>query len=453
MGALNQPPLENMSAQHWSNRVSFIITTAAFAVGLGNIWRFPYVAGESGGGAFLFVYLLLVLLVGIPILVVEIGLGRMARTTPLLGYGLLSRASSWNGIGWLGLFGTFLIMCFYVMIMAWVVIYGYTCLDGQLTGMAAGALPEKFKAVSTDLDLIVMVIAGIIIASILIVRRGLQAGLEKYTRLMMIGLALIILGFAVWAATLPGAHAGYAWFLTPDFSKIDFQVIVSALGQLFFSIGVGMGVGFVFGSYTSDDDNLITSAAWIVFADTFIAVLGGLMLFPMIFSFGLSPDSGPNLVFVTMSAVFSQMPYGHVLGAVFFLLLFLAGFTTLLSSLQAIQDSLADRFRISSKRMLPLIGLLVFICSIPVVFSYADDPARIFGLRVFDFVDFLSNHVILPIGGLFVVLFGGWVVGIRKLFDHLEKGGKAIRFELFWKVLIQWLIPVSVMIIFINGLT
>ncbi len=442
-----------MSTQHWSSRVSFIITTAAFAVGLGNIWRFPYVAGESGGGAFLLVYLVLVLLVGIPILVVEIGLGRMARTTPLIGYGILSGFRAWNGLGWLGLLGIYLIMCFYVMIMAWVVMYGYACLRGELANLSPDLLPDKFMEVASDHLVVFLVIAGIVIAGISIVSRGLQSGLEKYSRYMMIGLVVIILAFAVWAASLPGAMQGYAWFLMPDFAKIDFSMIVSALGQLFFSIGVGMSVGFVFGSYTSEKDNLISSAAWIVFADSAIAILGGLMLFPIIFSFGLSPDSGPNLVFVTMSAVFSQLEYGNILGAVFFLLLFLAGFTTLISSLQAIQDSLADRFHISSRITLPLIGILILIGSIPVVFSYADVPVRIFGVRVFDFVDFLTNHVLLPIGGLLVVLFGGWVVGVRKLFDHLEIGGQPIRQGMFWRILIQWLIPVSVMIIFINGVT
>ena len=442
-----------MSTQHWSSRVSFIITTSAFAVGLGNIWRFPYVAGEGGGGAFLLVYLVLVLLVGIPILVVEIGMGRMAQTTMLTGYGKLSRIRAWNGIGWLGLFGTFLIMCFYVMIMAWVVIYGYACLQGDLSNLPAAELPDKFREVASNQAVVFLVIAGILLAGIYIVSRGLQSGLEKYSRYMMISLVVIILAFAIWAASLPGAMEGYAWFLTPDFSKINFQVVISALGQLFFSIGVGMGVGFVFGSYTSRKDNLISSAAWIVFMDTLIAIIGGLMLFPIIFSFGFSPDSGPNLVFVTMSAVFSQIAYGNILGAVFFLLLFLAGFTTMISSIQAIQDSLADRFHISSRKILPLIGLLIFTGSVPVVFSYADVPLRIFGIRVFDFVDFLSNHMILPIGGLLVVIFGGWVVGIQKLFDHLELGGKPIRYPLFWRILIQWLIPISVVIIFINGVT
>lgn len=441
-----------MPTQHWSSRVSFIITTAAFAVGLGNIWRFPYVAGESGGGAFLLVYLILVLLIGIPILVVEIGLGRMAQTTPLIGYGKLSRIRAWNGLGWLGLFGTYLILCFYVMIMAWVVIYGYACLKGELSNLPPGALSAKFEEVASGHFAVFMVIAGILLLCILIVSRGLQSGLEKYARYMMIGLVVIILGFAVWAATLPGAMQGYAWFLAPDFSKIDLTVVISAMGQLFFSIGVGMSVGFVFGSYTSEKDNLISSAAWIVFADSFIAILGGFMLFPIIFSFGLSPDSGPNLVFVTMSAVFSQLAYGNILGTIFFLLLFLAGFTTLISSVQAIQDSLADRFHIRSRTILPVTGILIFIGSIPVVFSYADMPARIFGVRVFDFVDFLANHVILPTGGLLVVLFGGWVVGVEKLFAHLEVGGQQIRFVPFWKILIQWLIPLSVLIIFIYGL-
>jgi NSS family neurotransmitter:Na+ symporter len=269
---------------------------------------------------------------------------------------------------------------------------------------------------------------------------------------MMIGLVILILGFAVWASTLHGAIDGYRWFLSPDFSKINMQVIISAMGQLFFSIGVGMMVAFAFGSYTSKKDNLVTSASWIVLADTAIAFIAGLMLFPIIFSFGLSPDSGPDLVFVTMSSAFGKLEYGQWFGGVFFLLLFFAGFTTLLSAIQGLKDSLMDRFHLKSHRTLLLISVLIFIGSIPVVFSYADEPVRFFGMRIFDFMDLLTNNIILPLGGLLVVIFGGWVVGYEKIKAHLQSSGGQFFMGTFWKIMVKLIIPLAVLMILLNGL-
>ena len=439
-----------MSQNHWSSRISFIITTSAFAVGLGNIWRFPYITGEGGGGAFLLIYLVLMLCIGIPILTMEIALGRMSGTTPLIGFEKLTRHRGWNGIGWLGVVGNLLIMCYYVMIMGWVVIYLFECLTGKLATIETGQLPIYFDAISSGLGKVIAVVFGILLFAGYIVNRGLQSGLEKYSKWMMIGLVVMILGFAGWASTLPSAMDGYRWFLSPDFSKIDMEVIMRAMGQLFFSIGVGMMVAFTFGSYTDKRDNLVNSATWIVFADTGIAVLAGLMLFPIIFSFGLSPDSGPNLVFVTMSSVFASLEYGRWLGGIFFLLLFFAGFTTLISAIQGLQDALTDRFQ--SRHMLLIILILIFFGSIPVVLSYADEPARIFGLRVFDFMDLLTNNIMLPLGGLLVMIFGGWIVGFKKVRAHLESGERKFIGSKFWKIMVQFIIPLAVILIFLNGI-
>jgi NSS family neurotransmitter:Na+ symporter len=440
-----------MSSNHWSNRISFIITTSAFAVGLGNIWRFPYITGEGGGGAFLLVYLALMLLIGIPILTVEITLGRMSGTTPLLGFEKLTKQPIWNSIGWLGVLGNLLIMCYYVMIMAWVVMYMGECISGEIAKIETSALPDHFNVIASSLGTVIVVVLAILMLAGWIVNRGLQSGLERYSKWMLISLVILIIGFAIWASTLPGAIDGYRWYLSPDFTKINMAVIMSAMGQLFFSIGVGMMVAFAFGSYTSKNDNLVTSASWIVFADTFIAILAGLMLFPIIFSFGLSPDSGPDLVFVTMSSVFGKLAYGQWLGGIFFLLLFFAGFTTLISAVQGLKDSLMDRLKLPSMHTLLLILTLIFLGSIPVVFSYADEPVRLFGMRIFDFMDLLTNNIMLPLGGLLVILFGGWVIGFDKVREHLESSGGPFKMGTFWKVMVKLVIPLAVMMILLNG--
>jgi NSS family neurotransmitter:Na+ symporter len=247
---------------------------------LGNVWRFPYIAGEGGGGAFLLVYLALIVLIGIPVLTLEIALGRMSDSRVLQGFGKLAGRPLWNGLGWLGFISCLLIMSFYVMIMAWILIYFVECLSGGIGELQVNAIPEHFELIASNLVLIIAVIIGIMAAALLVVKKGLQAGLERYSKTLMLALIAIVVGLCIWAATLDGSVHGYRWFLMPDFSKIDLQVVLAALGQLFFSVGVGIAVAFVFGSYTHRNENLVISSVWIVWADTFFAILAGLMLFP-----------------------------------------------------------------------------------------------------------------------------------------------------------------------------
>ncbi|PRX54926.1 sodium-dependent transporter [Flagellimonas meridianipacifica] len=441
-----------MSTNTWSSKLSFIITTSAFAIGLGNVWRFPYVAGEGGGAAFLLVYVLLMIGIGVPLLIVEVALGRMSGTTVLLGFGILGKRRPWNGIGWLGSLSCFLIMGFYVMIMAWIVIYLWECISGKITSLGINSLSSHFNLVASSMTKVILVILGIMFLALLVVKQGLKAGLERYSKGMMLGLIFLVVGLSIWAATLDGAMEGYRWLLSPDFSKINFQVIMSALGQLFFSIGVGMAVAFVFGSYTHEQENLIGSTFYIVIADTFFAFLSGLMLFPAIFSFGLEPDSGPNLIFVTMASVFNSLEYGSVVGGIFFLLLFLAGFTSLISSIQGLKDSLQDKFKLTSLTALLLVTGLITLISIPVVLSYNDDPLLFFGRTVFETLDYLTSTILLPLGGLLTILFAGYVVGFGRLSSHLEKGDNKIRIKRYWKPILMLVLPLSLVFILINGI-
>ena len=435
----------------WSSRLSFIITTAAFAVGLGNIWRFPYITGEGGGGACLFVYLGLIFLIGIPIMTIEIGLGRMSSATPLTGFGKLSQHKMWNGIGWLGVIALLLIKCYYVMILAWVLIYFWECLSGNISQLVGGDFSAHFDQMTANLWKVFAVIVGIMAMGFAIIRRGLQSGLEQVAKWMLGILFFLMIGLTLWAATLEEAMTGYRWFLTPDFSKINLDVFLIALGQIFFSVGVGMCVAFVFGSYTKKEDNLISSTAIVVFTDTFIAILAGFMLFPVIFSFGLSPNSGPDLVFVTMASVFSQLDYGQWLGAVFFLLLFLAGFTSLLASMQALTESFKEKFNWSLLRSLTVISLFLTVAALPNVFSYTENPFRLFGKTTFEFLDFLTNSVMLPLSGLLIVLFGGHVVGFDKLKAHLEIGTNTT-IGSFWRFVVVVVIPLAILIILFQGI-
>lgn len=440
-----------MSFNRWSSKFSFIITTSAFAIGLGNVWRFPYVMGEGGGAAFLLVYLILILLIGIPILTIEIALGRMSKTTVLLGFGKLGEKPFWNSIGWLGAISCILIMGFYIMIMAWIGIYLWECLSGEISKLPISGISEHFDKVVSNLAQVISVILAIMLVAFFVVRQGLKSGLERYAKGMMFSLIVLIIGLSIWAATLEGAAEGYRWLLSPDFSKINFQVVMSAMGQLFFSVGVGMAVTFVFGSYTSTKDNLISSTIWVVLADTFFAFLSGLMLFPVIFSFNLSPDSGPNLIFVTMASAFNNLEYGWAVGAVFFLLLFLAGFTSLISAIQGLKDSFKDRYKLSDNMaLLSVIGSILLI-AIAAVSSYVDNPLLIFEKTIFELLDYMTSTILLPLGGLLTVLFAGHIIGYNKLRIHLLEGTKTLKIQSFWKIVLIWILPLSLVIILLNG--
>ncbi|MBT8220660.1 MAG: sodium-dependent transporter [Bacteroidia bacterium] len=442
-----------MAKLRWSNRLSFIITASAFAVGLGNIWRFPYIAGEGGGGVFLLVYLMMIFTVAMPIVLIEMALGRMSGTTPLLGYEKLSQRPIWNGIGWLGITGSLLIMGYYVMILAWIVFYFWESISGNIAEIEVNMLSNHFDLVVSNISIIIAIVLVIMLLAFLIIRRGLHSGLERYSKIMMYGLFAMLLGLAIWASTLDKALEGYKWFLYPDLSKFSFSVIVSALGQLFFSVGVGMAVSFVFGSYTSKKENLVTSVGWIVIADTLIAILAGLMIFPALFSFDLAPDSGPNLIFVTMASIFNDLAYGSWIGSIFFFLLFLAGFTSLLSAVQGIKDSLNDKFDLSVNQGLWIATGLIFLISIPVVLSYVEDPVIVFGMHTFDLLDYVTNNVMLPLGGFLIVIFAGYVIGFEKLVTHIHHGSENITIAPFWKIMLKWLIPIAVIVILLNGLT
>lgn len=441
-----------MSKNSWSSRLSFIITTSAFSVGLGNIWRFPYITGEGGGGAFLLTYLLLVFIIGIPIMTIEISLGRMSGTTTLLGYGKLTDNRFWNWVGWLEVITVTLIMMFYVMILAWVLIYFSESITGSFTGFDAGQLESHFDDISSNISLLFATIIVILILAGYIVSRGLQNGLERYSKWMMVALLIIMISLAVWAATLDGAVAGYKYFLLPDFSKLNLAVVLSAVGQLFFSLGVGMAAAFVFGSYTQRSDNLFSSTAWIVLIDTMIAVLAGLLIFPAIFSFDLAPDSGPNLIFITMASVFGNLDFGNLLGAVFFLLLFLAGFTSLISCMQAIKDSIRDRFNFGDTKSIFIVLALIGGGSIPVVLSYLPEPIMLGEKNYYGIIDYLTGYILLPLGGLMIVIFGGHIIKYENLKTHIQEGAGTLKIKGYWKPIIKYLIPLTVFLILVNGL-
>ena len=449
------PKKGNPVREQWSSRVGFILATAGFSVGLGNIWRFPYLAGENGGGAFLLVYVAFAILIGIPLMTAEISLGRRAQLTPIAGMQQLtgSRTSPWNLIGWFGIFSAVLITSYYVMIIAWMTAYFVMLLGGG--GM--GQSPEETRATfDTFIGNPGPVLGYALLVTVLIalvVSRGVAKGVERYAKFLMPLLVLILVALAVRAMTLPGAGAGLAWYLTPDFSAMRPSSYLAALGQAFFSIGIGMAAAFGLGSYLDRRDSDVPGNATLVVAfDTGVAVVAGLVLFPALFAFGMNPDQGAGLLFVTMTSLFQQMPGGVVFGVAFFFLMIIAGFTSQVAVFEILVSSVVDSLRMTRGKAVLLCAVGSFVVGIPVIMSQGPwSEIHILGMNFFDFADTVSSDYMLAAGGLLVSLYIVSQWGWKRFQDEANRGAGQVRAGAAWGLLFRYIIPVAVALVLLGG--
>ncbi len=444
-----------MTRETWGSRFGFIMATAGFAIGLGNIWRFPYMTGMNGGGAFLLVYLVVVAAIGLPLLMIEIGLGRKAQLSPIAGFARLhGPRSPWGLIGWLGMTAAVMINAYYLMIIGWIVGYTIEAFRGSLHGLSAEQLSAHFAAVTTTPGPLVAYTLLTTAALTLVVRRGLGGGVERLSRIAMPALFLLLVALAVRSLTLPGAGAGLAWYLTPDFSVVTAGTWLAALGQAFFSIGVGMAAGFAFGGYMDPRRSDVPgSVALVVVADTAVAVGAGLIIFPALFAFGLAPDSGPGLLFVTIPQVFSHMPGGMAFGAAFFVLLFLAGVTSAVALFEVVTASCVDSLGLSRPRAALATGALWAVLSTVVILG--EGPwawIQPFGLTLFGLLDSVSTNVLLPVGGLLLALYTAVVWTFDGFMRDVNEGAGTLRVTGLLRPFVLVVIPVAVALVLLTSL-
>ncbi len=442
-----------MPTSNWTNRLAYILTLSGFAIGLGNIWRFSYITGSNGGGAFLLIYLLLALFIGIPLLITEASLGRMSKTSPLRGFGKLSGRKEWNAIGWLEVIVSTLIMGYYVVIIAWVTVYFWECASGALMRTPQEQYQERFDALCGNFPVMLATCFVISAFSAWIISRGLNQGIEFLSKLLMPLLFLIIVGLSLWGISMEGATEGIRWYLSVDFSKITLNALLAAVGQLFFSIGIGFSTAYVFGSYMNRNEDLISSTGAVVLVDTLVAVLAGFMIFPVLFAYDIAPDSGPSLVFITMSSLFSEMPGGQLFGALFFLLLFVAGITSFISNIEAITYCFQDRFGLSRSRAMISALLIIMGLSIPNILSFSGtNPLKIGDATFYDRMDFLTNTIMLPLAGLMLVVFGVYIIGFKRLMEATNEGAVRFKIQPYWAILLKVVIPLTIITILIQGI-
>ncbi len=438
----------------FSSKFGVIAAAAGSAVGLGNIWKFPYITGVYGGAAFLFVYLGFIAAIGLPVMLSELIIGRKSRRNAFGAFKKLAPNSLWRYVGIMGVGAAFMILAFYGVVAGWSVEYMVvSVLNGfksqtpdQLGTMFSEFIAAPFRPVVYQL--VFMFLTG------LIVMIGIKDGIEKNVKIMMPLLVVIILVLDVRAITLPGAGEGLKFLFHPDFSKLTGEGILSALGHAFFSLSLGMGTLITYGSYIDNKNNLINTAINVTVADTVIAVLAGIAIFPAVFAFGIEASSGPGLVFITLPNVFQQMPGGYIFSILFFLLLTVAALTSSISILEVVvayfHEELKMKRKVATVFATVIISLLGVICSLSMGIF---DHYTFFNLNFFDLLDWISANLLLPLGGLFISLFVGWVLGRKKVRSEIEKGGSISEIMLsIFLFLVRFIAPIAIAIVFLKGI-
>jgi NSS family neurotransmitter:Na+ symporter len=442
------------SRSNFGSKFGTVATAAGSAVGLGNIWKFPYEAGQNGGGAFLLIYILCVLLFGLPIMISEFAIGRRARANVAGAFRKLSGTRSWGIVGLLGVITAFLILGFYFVVAGWSLEYVYQAASNAFVGKTPTDLSQAFVNFSTDTFQPLFWTVIFICANAFVLLAGVEKGIERISKILMPFLVLILILLSIRAITMPNGSAGLQFFFAPDFSKITPNVILSALGQAFFSLSLGMGCMVTYGSYIRKDNNLTKTALHVISVDTLIAILAGVAIFPAVFSLGINPAQGPELVFITLPNVFTHMAGGYIWAILFFLLLAIAALTSTISLQEVITAYVSEEFKLQRKKV--IVGssvVLIIVSSLCSLSLGVGSKLTIGGMRLFDLFDFTSSKLFLPLGGLLISIFIGWFYNPKKIRDEISNQGK-LSTKLFpvYYFLMRYFVPIAIIAIFLNEL-
>lgn len=443
----NQPKKRAMFA----TKFGAVAATVGSAVGLGNIWRFPYEAGVHGGGAFLIFYLAFVFLIGVPVLCAEFCMGRGTRSNVFGAYRKLSPGTKWDYLGYLGILASLMILSFYSVVAGWTIEYFLTSISGQLDFSSQETGHSQFLYMTTGVRPLIWTIVFLCF-NFLILIGGVTKGIERASNILMPLLFLLIVAFCINSFTLPGFQDGIAYLFKPDFSKVTPSVILGALGQAFFSLSLGLGCMMTYASYFNSKSKLGKTAITTAFLDSLVAILAGVVIFPAVFTFGMTPSAGPTLVFEVLPHIFNQLPAGVVWSSLFFLLLFLASLTSTVS-MSEISISFFCEEKNMSRRNATILSTAIslfggVICALS--FGILED-FTIFGLNFFNLFDYLSSNILLPVGGMCCSIFVGWFVNKKFIKDQFTDNG-SYRFPLLRLMVffLRWICPAAIFLIFLN---
>lgn len=436
--------------EQWGSKLAFILAAAGSAVGLGNIWRFPYLAGDNGGAAFLIIYLACILIIGYPLMNTEFAIGRATGKNPIGAFKALAPNTPWWLVGALAVLAPFVILSYYSVVAGWSVAYIFKALAGlapttDYTNVFVSHITSVWEPIIWH-----FIFMGITIA---IIAAGVVSGLQKVAKALMPLLFLILVVLAVRGITLPGSGEGLSFYLKPDFSKVDGGTFLDAVGQAFFSLSLGMGAMITYGSYLSKKESITSSTGWVVGLDTLAAFLAGFAIFPAVFVYGFSPGSGAGLAFMTLPAVFANMPAGSFFGALFFVLLSIAALTSAMSLLEVVAAWVIDEKGWSRKKAALIIGAVVFVFGLPSTLGYSVmSGIKPLGLDLLDFYDFVANAIFLPLGGILTAVFAAFIWKTKNALQEINEPKGSFSFGNWYGTLVGVIIPVVVGIIMIAGL-
>ena len=444
---------------NFGSKLGVILASAGSAVGLGNIWRFPYETGNHGGAAFILIYLGCILLLGLPIMIAEFLIGRHSQANTARAYQILAPGTQWRWVGRMGVLAGFLILGYYSVVAGWTLEYIFDAVSNSFAGKTPAEFISSFQSFSSNPWRPALWLTLFLLATHFIIVKGVEKGIEKSSKIMMPTLFIIILILVGCSVTLPGAGKGIEFLLKPDFSKVDGNVFLGAMGQAFFSLSLGMGCLCTYASYFSKNTNLTRTAFSVGIIDTFVAVLAGFIIFPAAFSVGIQPDAGPSLIFITLPNVFQQAFSGipilaYIFSVMFYVLLALAALTSTISLHEVVTAYLHEEFNFTRGKAARLVTtgciLLGILCSLSLGVT---KEFTIFGLGMFDLFDFVTAKLMLPLGGLLISIFTGWYLDMKLVWSEITNNGtlKVPTYKLIIFIL-KYVAPIAISVIFINEL-
>ncbi len=440
---------------HWSSRMAFILAVTGSAVGLGNIWKFPYIAGQNGGGAFVLVYLVCVIVIGMPVMMSEILIGRRGRRNPIATMELLGKeeggSAKWRWVGGMGVMAGILILSYYSVIAGWTLGYVVKSASGVFVGASAETVGAEFSGFVGDWRMIGFCHTLFMALAIFVVARGVERGLEQAVKFMVPALLLLMLVLLGYSINSGYFGEGVAFMFTPDWAKLTWGSVLAALGQAFFTLSIGMGAIMAYGAYLPEETSITGASAAVVAADTSIAILAGLAIFPLVFANGLDPADGPGLVFQTLPLAFGQMAGGVFFSTIFFVLLLFAAWTSAIGLMEPAVAWVVEHFSKSRAQATVFIGGLIWVLGFASVLSFnvLSETTFLAG-TLFDNVDYLTSNIMLPLGGLLITIFAGWVMCRNSTADELGSSGGLYK---AWRLLARFIAPIGILFVLINAVS
>ncbi len=451
---MSEPKMDQRIGQgreNWASQVGFVLAAAGSAIGLGNIWRFPYLTGTNGGAAFVVIYLAAIIFFGYPIMITEMTIGRKTQRNAYGAFAALSPGTNWWLVGALGVLTGFVILSYYSVVGGWGVAYLFKTLVGMLpkgtdfAGAFVGHITATWEPIFWH-----AVFMGVTTA---IIAAGVVKGIQRWSEILMPMLAMSLIILVLRSVTLPGAMAGISFYLKPDFSNVTAKTVLDALSQAFFSLSLGMGCMITYGSYVSAEEDLTKSALYVVSMDTMAALFAGLAILPAVFALGFEPGAGAGLTFITLPAVFAEMPLGRFFGVVFFFLLCIAALTSAISLLEVVVAYLVDEKGWNRQRAAILTGTACFLFGLPTTLGYgALSHITFLGMDLLDTYDWITNSICLPLGALLTAIFAAYYWGTKNVAEEANRGSTGMAVGAWWAFLIRYVVPVAIAIIMLSGI-